>query len=97
MVKLIKKGITYAESGEADAQVRATVEQMLADVRTEGDAAVRSLSERLDNWSPASFRLSPEQIESIIATLPQQVIDDIRFAQTQIRNFAQIQRLRFGT
>jgi sulfopropanediol 3-dehydrogenase len=92
MVKLIKKGITYAESGEADAQVRATVEQMLADVRTGGDAAVRSLSERLDNWSPASFRLSPEQIESIIATLPQQVIDDIRFAQTQIRNFAQIQR-----
>lgn len=58
MVKLIKKGITYAESGEADAQVRATMEQMLTDVRAGGDAAVRALSERLDNWSPASFRLS---------------------------------------
>ena len=92
MVKQIKKGITYAESGDADAQVRATVEQMLADVRAGGDAAVRTLSERLDNWSPASFRLSKEEIETIIAGLPQQVIDDITFAQTQIRNFAQIQR-----
>ncbi len=92
MIQQIKKGITYAESGEADAQVRATVEQMLTDVRAGGDAAVRTLSERLDNWSPERFRLSPEHIESIIASLPQQVIDDITFAQTQIRNFAQIQR-----
>lgn len=92
MVKLIKKGITYAESGEADARVRATVEGMLADVASRGDAAVRDLSARLDSWSPESFRLSPDQIESIIATLPEQVIDDIQFAQTQIRNFAQIQR-----
>ncbi|GAB2606337.1 histidinol dehydrogenase [Spirosoma areae] len=92
MIQQIKKGITYAESGEADAQVRATVEQMLADVRAGGDAAVRTLSERLDNWSPASFRLAKDEIEAIIASLPQQVIDDITFAQTQIRNFAQIQR-----
>lgn len=92
MIQHIKNGITYAESGEADARVRATVEQMLADVRKGGDEAVRNLSCRLDNWSPACFRLSPEQIESIVATLPQQVLDDIRFAQTQIRNFAQIQR-----
>lgn len=92
MVKLIKKGITYAESGEADAQVRATVEQMLTDIKAGGDAAVLALSQRLDNWSPASFRLSEEEIAAIIATLPDQVIDDIRFAQTQIRNFAQIQR-----
>ncbi|MBO0951918.1 histidinol dehydrogenase [Fibrella forsythiae] len=92
MIRQIKKGITYAESGEADAQVRATVEQMLADVKHGGDAAVRALSRRLDDWSPESFRLSPEQIEAIVAMLPQQVIDDIRFAQTQIRNFAQIQR-----
>ena len=92
MVKLIKKGITYAESGEGDARVRATVEGMLADVTGRGDAAVRELSARLDSWSPESFRLSSAQIESIIAALPQQVMDDIRFAQTQIRNFAQIQR-----
>lgn len=92
MIQLIKKGITYAESGEADAQVRTTVEQMLTDVRAGGDAAVRALSERLDKWSPASFRLSQGEIDAIIASLPQQVIDDITFAQTQIRNFAQIQR-----
>jgi sulfopropanediol 3-dehydrogenase len=92
VIQQIKKGITYAESGEADARIRATVEQMLADVRTKGDEAVLALSYQLDDWSPESFRLSPEQIEDIVATLPQQVIDDIRFAQTQIRNFAQIQR-----
>ncbi len=92
MVRLIKKGITYAESGEADAAVRATVEQMLADVAKRGDAAVRDFSARLDHWSPDSFRLSDDEISAIIATLPQQVIDDIQFAQTQIRNFAQIQR-----
>lgn len=65
---------------------------MLADIRDGGDEAVLALSQRLDDWSPESFRLSPEQIETIMATLPQQVIDDITFAQTQIRNFARIQQ-----
>ena len=77
MIQQIKKGITYAESGEADAKVRATVEQMIADIRDGGDDAVLALSRRLDDWSPESFRLSPDQIEDIVATLPQQVIDDI--------------------
>jgi len=92
MKRIIKKGITYAESKEADLKVRATVEGMLNDVAEKGDAAVRNLSARLDKWSPANFKLSDEQIENIIAGLPQQVIDDITFAQTQIRNFAQRQR-----
>lgn len=92
MIQPIKKGITYAESTEADAKVRATVEGMLADVATRGDVAVRELSRRLDDWSPEDFRLSVDQIADIIATLPQQVVDDIKFAQTQIRNFAQVQR-----
>src|SRR6476620_857537 len=92
MIRQIKKGITYAESKEADAKVRAAVESMLNDVTEKGDAAVRELSAKLDKWSPESFRLSDEQIENIIANLPQQVIDDIKFAQTQIRNFAQKQR-----
>ena len=92
MKKMIKKGITYAESKDADAKVRALVEGMLSDVTDRGDAAVRELSARLDKWSPISFRLSEEQIENIIADLPQQVIDDIKFAQKQIRNFAQKQR-----
>ena len=92
MKKIIKKGITYAESKEADLKVRATVESMLNDVTERGDAAVRDLSAKLDKWSPASFRLSDVQIENIVSDLPQQVIDDIKFAQTQIRNFAQKQR-----
>lgn len=92
MVRQIKKGITYAESKEADLKVRALVENMLEKVTQEGDAAVREFSANLDKWSPASFRLSESEIKEIIAGLPQQVIDDITFAQTQIRNFAQIQR-----
>jgi sulfopropanediol 3-dehydrogenase len=92
MIQQIKKGITYAESKEADMKVRALVENMLDKVTQEGDAAVREFSANLDKWSPASFRLSESEIKGIIAGLPQQVIDDITFAQTQIRNFAQIQR-----
>ena len=92
MKKIIKSGLTYAETKDADAKVRALVESMLGDVMDRGDAAVRELSARFDKWSPSSFRLSEEQIENIIADLPQQVIDDIKFAQHQIRNFAQKQR-----
>jgi sulfopropanediol 3-dehydrogenase len=92
MKKIIKKGITYAESKDADAKVRAIVEGMLNDVTEKGDAAVRKLSTRLDKWNPESFQLSDEQIKSIIMGLPKQVIDDIKFAQVQIRNFAQKQR-----
>lgn len=92
MKRIIKKGITYAESKDADAKVRAIVESMLNDISEKGDAAVRELSTRLDKWSPESFKLSDEQTENIVADLPQQVIDDIKFAQTQIRNFAQHQK-----
>ncbi len=92
MIQQIKKGITYAESKEADMKVRALVEEMLENVTQNGDAAVREYSAKLDKWSPESFRLSELEIKEIIAGLPQQVIDDITFAQTQIRNFAQIQR-----
>jgi sulfopropanediol 3-dehydrogenase len=92
MKRIIKKGITYAESKAADLKVRAIVEGMLNDITEKGDDAVRELSARLDKWSPKTFRLSEEEIENIIAGLPQQVIDDIKFAQTQIRNFAQHQK-----
>ena len=92
MIQQIKKGITYAESKEADLKVRALVENMLENVTQNGDKAVREYSEKLDKWSPESFRVSNEQAQEIIANLPVQVISDIKFAQTQIRNFAQIQR-----
>ena len=73
-------------------EVAATVGAVIADIRANGDAAVRQYSEKFDKWSPASFRLSQTQIDEIIATLPEQVIADIEFVQTQVRNFATKQR-----
>jgi sulfopropanediol 3-dehydrogenase len=73
-------------------QVRETVERIIADVRERGDAAVREYSEKFDGWSPESFRLTEEDVEKAMAGLPAQVITDIEFAQTQVRNFALHQR-----
>src|SRR6266571_9084923 len=70
----------------------ATVEAIIADVRSRGDVAVRELSERFDKWSPASFRLSEDEIGALVARVSAQAIDDIQFAQSQIRNFSEIQR-----
>jgi sulfopropanediol 3-dehydrogenase len=92
MITQIIKGITYAESKEADLKVRVLVEEMLENISQNGDAAVRGYSATLDKWSPENFRVSKQEAEEIIASLPEQVITDIKFAQTQIRNFAQIQR-----
>ncbi len=92
MSQYLKNGIGVAPVEETDAQVRATVEGIITNVKTRGDAAVRELSEKFDKWSPDSFRLSDAQIDDIIASLPAQTIDDIKFAQAQVRNFAQAQR-----
>jgi sulfopropanediol 3-dehydrogenase len=73
-------------------QVRETVERIIADVRERGDIAVREYSEKFDSWSPESFRLTDEDIEKTVATLPEQVITDIEFAQHQVREFAKRQR-----
>ena len=72
--------------------VSQTVRGIVADIRVRGDAAVREYSEKFDGWSPESFRLSEEQVAEIVAGVPQQVIDDIRFVQEQVRRFAQVQR-----
>ena len=77
---------------EADTKVRETVEQILNDVRSRGDVAVRELSENFDKWSPENFRLSSEDIDKLVASLPKETVDDIKFAQKQVRNFAQIQK-----
>jgi len=92
MAQIIKNGITYAENQDYHKKISETVEGILADIKTNGMPTIRSLSEKFDKWSPESFKLSQKQIEEIVSGLPSQVIDDIRFAQTQIRNFAQIQR-----
>lgn len=92
MAQYVKTGITEQAARAADAKVRAVVEEILAEVEARGDAAVRDLSARLDKWSPPSFRLSQAEIETIMASLPAQTIDDIKFAQAQVRHFAQAQR-----
>jgi len=76
----------------ADAKVRETVESMLADIDARKDEAVKDLSKKFDNWSPKDFRLSPQEIEAAIAQVPKRDLDDIKFAQAQVRNFAQKQR-----
>ncbi|MDP6705865.1 MAG: histidinol dehydrogenase [Alphaproteobacteria bacterium] len=91
MAEYLKESIDAEARDEADAQVKETVESILADVRARGDAAVRELSERFDKWSPESFRLSQEEIDALIAEVGQETVDDIKFAQAQIRNFAQAQ------
>ena len=91
-VQIIKAGKPAAAKADLNAQVRATVEGILADIESRGDAAVREYSARFDKWSPESFRLSAAQIDACIASLPAQTIEDIQFAQAQIRHFAQIQR-----
>ena len=73
--------------------MRHTVEAILRDIAAHGyESAMRRYSEKFDKWSPASFRLSESEIEDCVRALPRQVVDDIKFAQTQIRNFALIQR-----
>ncbi|MCP5359511.1 MAG: histidinol dehydrogenase [Sinobacteraceae bacterium] len=92
MIRHLKTGISTEQRAADDAQVRDTVEQILADVASEGDAAVRRYSQRFDGWSPPSFRLSPDDIAAAYTKLAPRAIEDIRFAQQQVRNFAQIQR-----
>jgi sulfopropanediol 3-dehydrogenase len=88
MARFLKRGLAQSAVDEADAKVRASVESTLADIRARGDAAVRELSEKFDNWSPASFRLSEAEIEAAVAQVSKRDLDDIKFAQTQVRNFA---------
>jgi len=92
MARFLKKGISEEASFDADIKVKKIVEGILDDIRARGDQAVRELSIKFDNWDPESFQLTQEQIEKTIASLPEQTIDDIKFAQEQVRNFAQYQR-----
>lgn len=72
-------------------EVRATVEQVIEDIRARGDEAVREYSKKFDNFAPESFRLSEQELDEIIARVPPQVLDDIAFVQDQVRTMAQHQ------
>ncbi len=91
-VRYLKRGRNAAEVAEADAKVRATVEGILLDIEKRGDPAVKELSAKFDQWEPSEFRLSQAAIEKAVKQLSPREIEDIRFAQTQIRRFAEIQR-----
>jgi sulfopropanediol 3-dehydrogenase len=92
MIRYLKQGKTAQAKSDADIKVRATVEGILKDVEARGDDAVRQYSKQFDSWDPADFRLSQAQIEAAVKSLSAREIEDIKFAQTQIRNFATIQR-----
>ena len=91
MIRYLKRGKDAQARAEDDATVRATVEGIIKDVEARGDAAVRDYSRKFDNWDPADFRLSPAAIEAAMKSLSPREIEDIAFAQKQIREFAQIQ------
>ncbi|MGB6860143.1 MAG: histidinol dehydrogenase [Pseudolabrys sp.] len=92
MPRWLKRGMDAGAIKAADAKVRETVESILADIYARKDQAVKDLSKKFDNWSPKDFRLSPQEIEAAIAQVPRRDLDDIKFAQAQVRNFAQKQR-----
>ncbi|MDR3620869.1 MAG: histidinol dehydrogenase [Paludisphaera borealis] len=92
MENWLKRGVDQAEAAEADAKVRETVERILADIARRGDEAVRELSVKFDKWDRDDYRLSPAEIEGCLAQLSKRDIEDITFAQTQVRNFARHQR-----
>ena len=92
MGKYLKKGRDAREIAKADAKVRATVESILSDIEARGDVAVGEFSKKFDNWDPETFRLSDTEIEAAISKVPTGDLDDIRFAQSQVRNFAEQQK-----
>ncbi|WP_247869804.1 histidinol dehydrogenase [Herbaspirillum sp. ST 5-3] len=90
-IQFPKVGKPADEKADIDLKVRQTVEGILADIQERGEQAVRTYSDKFDKWAPANFRLSQEEIQACIDSLSPQAIDDIKFAQAQIRRFAQIQ------
>jgi sulfopropanediol 3-dehydrogenase len=92
MARWLKQGIDPDIKQKTDAEVRGTVETILADIDLRGDEALRALSAKFDKWSPASFRMTRDEIDACYSELDAQAIEDIRFAQTQVRNFAQVQK-----
>lgn len=91
MARFLKHGIDAETKLQTDTKVRETVETILADLEARGDEAVREYSEKFDNWSPDSYRLSRAEIDACYNELTEQEKGDIRFAQEQVQNFAQIQ------
>ena len=92
MAKHLKYGKSFAEKENDNQRVKETVESVLKQIEQDGDKAVRALSKKFDNYNPTSFKLTSKQINDLISTLSKRELQDIKFAQKQVRNFAKIQR-----
>jgi len=92
MAIFLKTGSSDVEKAEENISVKSAVEKTLFDIEKYGDAAVKELSKKFDNWEPETFRLSQKEIDLCLGQLTEENIKDIKFAQTQVRNFAEIQR-----
>jgi sulfopropanediol 3-dehydrogenase len=92
MARFLKRGASAETKADRDRQIRETVETILEDIEARGDAALRDLSVRFDNWDRESYRLTDAEIQACIDQLSPQDLKDIEFAQVQVRNFARIQR-----
>lgn len=92
MPKFLKEGISQAEKDDADAKVRKIVEDILENIKSRGDDALLEYSNKFDNWAPDRFQLSRLEIDKCYDQVTKQNIIDIKFAQTQVRGFAEIQK-----
>jgi sulfopropanediol 3-dehydrogenase len=91
-ITYLKKGKTDAAKAIDDAEVSEIVKNTLKEIEERGDEAVREFAEKFDNYTPKSFKLSQSEIDSLIQQVSIQDLEDIKFAQEQVRNFAQAQR-----
>ena len=92
MSRWLKRGLDPNQAKIADNKVREVVENIIEQIENRGDAAVRELSKQYDNWDPQRFRLSASEIEKAISQVRARDLEDIKYAQAQVRNFAQRQR-----
>lgn len=92
MITYLKKGPSAQEKQNKNQQVREIVEDIIKNIEDNGDAAIREYSEKFDKWNPESFKLTKQEINACYQQLDEKLIEDIKWAQKQVRNFAQLQR-----
>jgi histidinol dehydrogenase len=90
--KFLKSKEPVASTNTGSNAVPDIVNGVIGAIRSGGDAAVREYSEKFDKWSPRSFKLSQDDIDEIVATLPEQTVKDIKEVQHNVRRFAEAQR-----
>lgn len=95
MIRVLKPGRDSKQKAADATQIKGIVESILAAVEARGDEAVREYSAKFDNWAPERFRLCDVEIDRCVAALPARDLNDIKFAQTQVRRFAEIQKAAF--